>query len=288
MKRMRYTSTEPSVRPWQARALSGGLTPALSMVVCGMGAGALADTIDVGHAVQSQGAQIEGTAIVVRRHSDGQMWVSNPKRTQQRFSPASTSKIPHTLIALEAGIATPSTVFAWDGFPKGVSAWNRDQTLKSAFEVSAVWVYQQIARTAGRAVMADGLARFSYGNQTVGTDDHLTTYWLDGTLQISAVEQVDFLSRLAFEQLPLSKATYASARDIMVSAEGDRWVMWSKTGWRHSADQMDVGWFVGWVDCGAETYVFALNMDIRRRSELPQRKETTYSVLEDIGAFDCA
>ncbi|MCH2075756.1 MAG: hypothetical protein MK180_02560 [Rhodobacteraceae bacterium] len=55
---------------------------------------------------------------------------------------------------------------------------------------------------------------------------------MDDTLQISAVEQVAFLSKLAREQLPLSETTYRAARDIMISDTGETWVMRAKTGWR--------------------------------------------------------
>ncbi len=261
------------------------LVAATALMLLGFGAQASAETIDVGHIIKAEG---NPTTVVVERQSDGQVWISNPTRAEQRFSPASTSKIPHTLIALENGIATTDTVFAWDGFPKGVAAWNQDQTLASAFERSAVWVYQQIARTAGQHTMSQGLAQFDYGNQAIGAADHLTRYWLDGTLQISAVEQVTFLKRLAQQDFALSASTYAAALDIMVSDRGDAWVMRSKTGWRYSDTEMDIGWFVGWLDCADETYVFAVNMDIPNRSHLSKRKDVAYAVLRDIGAFDCS
>ena len=249
---------------------------------------ASAQTLDIGHVVAATDNRIEHSTILVQRQSDRQMWISNRSRADQRFSPASTSKIPHTLIALESGIASPSTVFEWDGFPKGLSAWNKDQTLASAFKNSTVWVYKEIAQSAGRQTMSDGLARFGYGNKDVGSTDQLTTYWLDDTLRISAAEQVAFLSRLALGQLPLPEATYVAARDIMVSDAQADWVMRSKTGWRYSREDMDIGWFVGWLECPRDTYVFALNIDMPDRTYLSRRKDITYAVLRAIGAFDCA
>ncbi len=262
--------------------------PAAALVILGVCSKASGQAINVESMVQDHGHRIEDTTLMIKRQSDGQLWVSNPKRAKQRFSPASTSKIPHTLIALDSGVATPDTVFKWDGVRRSVRAWNSDHTLPSAFETSAVWVYQQIARTAGQQTMSDGLDRLEYGNATVGSIDHLTTYWLDGTLRISAAGQIKFLSRLAQEHLPISRATYAAAKAIMVSDQTDRWVMRSKTGWRYNKNGMDIGWFVGWLDCGPETYVFAMNLDMPDTRYLSKRKEITYAVLRDIGAFDCA
>ncbi len=64
--------------------------------------------------------------------------------------------------------------------------------MASAFEQSAVWVYQEIARAAGQAIMSKALASFEYGNEDVETADRLTTYWLDNALTISAMEQSYF------------------------------------------------------------------------------------------------
>jgi len=258
-----------------------------ALTVFGLGSRTSADTIDVGHLVELAGGQVESVAFVVVRQSDGQIWTSNPERTRQRFSPASTSKIPHTLIALEHGIAMPETIFTWDGVPRSVRAWNQDHTLATAFQKSVVWVYQEIAQRAGQRTMSEALADFGYGNLDIGSADALTTYWLDDTLQISAAEQVAFLSRITRERLPLSPGTYAASKDIMISETGDNWVMRSKTGWRYSDSEMDIGWFVGWLECASETYVFALNMDMPDTRYLSKRKVIAYSVLEDIGAFRC-
>lgn len=249
---------------------------------------AVAQEIDVGPNVSAAGGTTESATIVIQRLSDGQRWIANPDRAERRFSPASTSKIPHSLIALENGLAAPGSVFEWDGVPRSNRAWNQDHTIRTAFQKSVVWVYQSITRTAGQRVMSDWLESFDYGNANVGVVDQITTYWLDDTLKISALEQVEFLSDLALDSLPLSAATYAVASDIMVSDASSNWIMRSKTGWRYSETDMDIGWFVGWLECASDTYVFALNLDMPDTSYLSKRKAVTYRVLQDIGAFDCA
>ena len=61
----------------------------------------------------------------------------------ERFIPASTFKIPNTLIVLEEGlIKDPADVIKWDGVKREYASWNKDQTLKSAFQHSCVWCYQ--------------------------------------------------------------------------------------------------------------------------------------------------
>ena len=268
-----------------AKTLGSSLTFAL--ILLGLATRASAEPVDVGLVVEGAGGRIENVAAIVQRQSDERVWSSNLERAHQRFSPASTSKIPHTLIALERGYAKPTTSFSWDGVPRSVRAWNKDHSLRTAFKDSVVWVYQELARTAGRIALAEALEDFGYGNRNVGSINQLTTYWLDDTLQISAVEQVEFLSRLAEEKLDLSAATNEAAKGMMVSENRDNWVLRSKTGWWHSETAMDIGWFVGWLECAGETYVFALNMDMPDTRFLSMRKTFVYAVLEHIDAFNC-
>lgn len=242
---------------------------------------------DISAALARVGVDASASTIVVRRLADGQVWVSNGRRAAIRYSPASTSKIPHTLIALETGTATPDTVFAWNGVRTWNDNWNRDHTLTSAFANSVVWAYRRIATQIGTSGMAAWFDGLDYGNEATGTEANLTRYWLDGTLRISADEQVGFLSRLVQRQLPLSPATYAAAEIIMKADQGDGWTLYGKTGWWHTDDAMDIGWYVGWLRCGGDSYVFAFNMDIPDSSYLPRRREAPRSVLAEIGAFDC-
>ncbi|MEM9585446.1 MAG: penicillin-binding transpeptidase domain-containing protein [Pseudomonadota bacterium] len=276
-------SLKPRLKTFSLKVLCG-----IGLAVIALTSKAAADATDIGPSVAAAGGIVESTTIAVKRLSDGQLWIANPDRAELKVSPASTSKIPHSLIALENRLVTPETILQWDGIPRSNRAWNQNHTLQSAFQNSVVWVYQEIARTAGQTVMSDGLKRLDYGNATVGTIDQLTTYWLDDTLSISALEQIEFLTKLALERLPLSKATYATARDIMISDAGADWTMRSKTGWRYNKTDMDIGWFVGWLECGHETHVFALNMDMPDTRSLSKRKSVTYQVLQEIGAFDCS
>ena len=133
----------------------------------------------------------------------------NEKRAKQQLSPASTFKILNTLIALDVGVVTSKdSVFQWDGTKRGLDAWNKDQTLQSAFKVSCVWCYQEIARNVGESRYRSALMDANYGNQRIG--DQVDQFWLNGELQVSALEQINFLSRLVSDSGPFR-------RDISIS-----------------------------------------------------------------------
>lgn len=246
--------------------------------------------IDISELVRSEGVDPATSALLIVRLEDGQEWVSGGSRIEARYPPASTSKIPHTLIALETGYANgPDTFFKWDGTLRFFDAWNQDQTLSSAYSISAVWVYQQIARELGHETMSHWIRQLEYGNQNIGSIDDLTTYWLRGPLEISAREQIQFLSKLATGALPVKPETLGLGKQIMLADQGEDWTLYAKTGWRSDGENIDIGWYVGWLqsleDGQPHTYIFAFNMDMTNKSDRAKRKKVVRSALSRLSVI---
>lgn len=234
----------------------------------------------------AEGVDPARSALLVVRLDDGKEWQSNPVRIGERFVPASTSKIPHTLIAFETGYADgPDKRFSWDGTAHEFAAWNQDQTLASAYRHSAVWVYQKIASDIGSETMGAWLTHFDYGNHATGGPDDVTTYWLEGPLAISVREQVSFLTRLAEDELPIDRETRVLARSIMQADAGPGWTLYAKTGWgARSGD--DIGWYVGWVEADpGSNWVFAFNLDMPDEAARARRIPLVRAVLTELGAI---
>lgn len=189
----------------------------------------------------------------------------HPERAEKRYGPASTFKIPNTLIAFATRIVeNPDVMFRYDGQSRGVKAWERDMTLREAMAVSNVPAYQQLARGIGLPRYMRWLDRLDYGNRMVG--EPVDRFWLDGPLEISALEQVQFLAVLALGQLPASARAQAMVRDmIRIEDKGSR-VLFAKTGWTGG-----IGWWVGWVEEGDRVTAFALNIDMATIDMAPKR-----------------
>ncbi|WP_169331851.1 class D beta-lactamase [Robiginitomaculum antarcticum] len=245
--------------------------------------------INVSAIVMENGVAPDHSALKVIRLSDGQIWQSGGARLAQRYPPASTSKIPHTLIMIEDGFASPETIFEWDGTQRTFDIWNRDHTLASAFQYSAVWVYQFLAAQQGHDAMSAWMARLNYGNANIGDEDDLTTYWLLGPLEISVDEQIDFLTRLSGRKLPFSTSTYDISFPLMIEQSAADYTLYAKTGWRSDGENMDIGWYVGWIETvhsgTSDTYVFAFNMDMPDGEGREKRKTVVKAALTSIGAF---
>ena len=236
---------------------------------------------DWSHFFTDQG--VEGTIVVVDERIGGH-WVYNKARARKRYSPASTFKIPHTLFALDAGVVKDEfQVFKWDGKKRYYDSWNRDQTLRSSIRDSVVWVYQQFAKTISEKAEKEYLKKINYGNADFSGP--VQNFWLDGSLKISAMEQVAFLQRLYGNELPFSVEHQRLLKDIMIVEAQKYWILRAKTGTYVNKKEM-YGWYVGWVEYPDGAVFFALNIDIVKDGDIPKRIEIAKDVLRSIKALE--
>lgn len=101
-------------------------------------------------------------------------WAKNGKL------PASTFKIPNSIIAVELGIIeNDTTILKWNGEQRKMDIWEKDLSFKDAFRISCVPCYQEIARKIGTIKMKEYLEKFEYKNMIF---DSLTidNFWLEG------------------------------------------------------------------------------------------------------------
>lgn len=225
-------------------------------------------------------ANAQGSLLVLdARGPAPATYVYQAARAKQRYSPASTFKIPHSLFALDAAVLRDEfEVIAWDGVPRSVPAWNADQNLRSALRNSTVWVYERIAQELGDARERAYMRQIGYGNAlTTGAQP----FWVEGDLAISSFEQIAFLQRLYRNQLPFKVEHQRLVKDMMVHEAGPDWILRAKTGWTGK-----IGWWVGWVERPDGAVFFALNMDTpNRMADLAKRQSITRQVLRSLGAL---
>ncbi|MFO7565033.1 MAG: penicillin-binding transpeptidase domain-containing protein [Enhygromyxa sp.] len=224
--------------------------------------------------------------------------ISDPALAERGFIPASTFKIINSLIALETGVATsPEFALAWDGEERGFD-WDRDHDLRSAFRVSAVWYYQELARRIGEPRMAQWVAAADYGNRDIsgGVD----MFWLNGGLRISPREQVEFLRRVHEGHSPFSAPTVQVFLDeVMIDERREGVTIRAKTGWARTQDFADpaavgfeghAGWYVGSVEQsdGSRVYFATLLLAPEPAPETfrEDRRELTGVLLRALGQLE--
>jgi beta-lactamase class D len=227
----------------------------------------------------------EGT-FVAYKVDDYLIIASDKRRSGEGKLPASTFKIPNSIIALDTGVVEDpdKDVFKWDGVTRSIEAWNKDHTLRSAIAVSAVPVYQEIARRIGEERMKKYVDLLEYGNGDIGGG--IDQFWLTGNLRIDPVQQIDFVDRLRRGTLPVSKRAQELTRDILpVTKVGDATIR-AKSGLLGAeSGKPSLGWLVGWVEKGSSVTVFAMNMDCKNESHIAARMTVTQQCLADIVAY---
>jgi beta-lactamase class D len=226
---------------------------------------------------------VRGT-FVLFEPAKGRYLVFNEPRARQRFLPASTFKIPNALIGLEVGsITDENEVFHWDGKPKLRAAWERDQTLETGMRDSVVWMFQDIARRTGKERMKEWIDRLDYGNKDIGGGIDL--FWLQGSLRISALEQVDFLRKLSEGELAMTQRSQRLVRNALVYEKKPAYTLYAKTG-TSRAVKNPVSWWVGWIERkGKPAAYFALNYVPGPKARYEDRFEIARAILIEAGAL---
>ena len=234
---------------------------------------------------------IEGTFVLLDAQTGRTVRYNSP-RARTRFLPASTFKIPNTLVALETGVADgPDFPLARDSTvaprqPWWPAVWIQNHTLQTALPNSVVWYYQELARRIGARRMQAYVDQFDYGNRNISGG--IDQFWLTGGLRISANEQVEFLRRFYNAELGVSERSTKTARELLVLEEASGYRLSGKTGWAGLGDPNapQVGWLVGYLERGEDVHFFAINIDIRSAEDARARLTITKAILDELGVLD--
>ncbi len=261
----------------------------------------LHDKPEWGKHFEAQG--IKNGCFMLRDNNHEAVYFYNKERCLQRYLPASTFKIFNSMVALETGVAPDeSLIIKWDSIPRRMDIWNKDMDMREAFKLSCVNYYQEIARRIGPDLMQHYLDTSNYGNRNM--NGGIDQFWLNDSLQISADEQVGFLKRLYFAELPFAERTQRIVKSLMLQEQTKDYKLYYKTGWGIRT-QSNVMWVVGFIekieqvkeheksmnksDVRMYPYFFAMNFDAPvsdTTKDWPTlRVDILKSVLKDFGAM---
>jgi len=239
---------------------------------------------------------VQDGCIMLRDNNHEAIFYYNKDRCIKRFSPASTFKIFNSLVALDIPkVPDEQFVIVWDSVERWNPDWNKDMNMREAFKVSNVAYYQELARRIGPDYMQHYLDTANYGNKSIGGG--IDQFWLNDSLQISADEQVGFIKRLYFNELPFSERSQRIVRSMMIQEVTDGYKLSYKTGWSQSDDK-NLLWVVGYAeriehveehensmnksDVRYYPYFFALNFDAPRSEDEKKLVELRIRILKNI------
>ncbi len=216
---------------------------------------------------------------------NGDTWnIYDMEQATLRTAPNSTYKIYDALFGLEEGVIAPNDSFmAWNETDYPFEAWNADQDLYSAMQSSVNWYFQEIDKQIGSSAIQGYIQKIGYGNENISAD--LSSYWMQGTLKISPVEQVELLTALHNNNFDFAPENVKAVKNAicLFSSEGKN--LYGKTG-TGRVDGQDVnGWFVGYIEAAGNTYFFATNIQAAENATGSKASEISLSILSDMGIW---
>ncbi len=229
---------------------------------------------------------VEG-CFTMLNNADGQITVYNMAMDTTRYTPSSTFKIVNSLIGLQTGAVTDEKmIIKWDGIKRSNNEWNKDMDIRTAFKVSSVPFYQEVARRIGKDTLQNWIDSISYGNRNTGGP--VDSFWLNNQLKVSPDEQLGLLKMLYFDQLPFRKTVQLAVRDMMLQEDNTAYKLSYKTGWGFDEEKNSIGWLVGWIEENRHVYFFVTmvkssdpNVDMKKI-----RLDITKDILKQYGFFE--
>lgn len=200
-------------------------------------------------------------AAVLYHPEEKRYEIYNRQLAQTRRSPCSTFKIISSAIALENGMIDPeNSLRSWSGEIFWNEDWNRDINFDQAFRTSCVWYFREVIDEIGMDLMGRELDKLQYGNcdisdwegrlNTNNDNRALTGFWIESSLLISPVEQVEVMERIFGNYPRYSKETQNQLKQVMLLS--DQKVpgasIYGKTGLGMAQGIVVDAWFTGFAD----------------------------------------
>lgn len=194
------------------------------------------------------------------------------KGCDKRYAPCSTFKIVLSLIGYDSGILGDEVHPVWsfkEGYPALLDKWKQDQTPHSWIKNSCVWYSQVLTKKLGMKKFQSYVTTLNYGNMDLsgdkGKNNGLTNAWLSSSLEISSLEQIDFLEKLLKDKLSVSKHAHTMTKNILfVEDLKNGWKLYGKKGCgvllspdRKRKLKIQHGWFIGWIEKNGRKIIFS-------------------------------
>lgn len=197
---------------------------------------------------------------------------------QKQISPCSTFKIPLALMGFDSGILKDQRTPRWDfktEYEKAnhvcIEKWKHPHDPASWTRNSCIWYSQVLTQKLGIDKFKKYVKLFDYGNQDVsgdeGKNNGLTHSWLSSSLKISPIQQINLISKILKNELPISKSSIEATKQILFLTDLDKnWRLFGKTGSGYQLnsdgsynEERQIGWMIGWIQntSNNKKYVFA-------------------------------
>lgn len=211
--------------------------------------------------------------------------IYNQAESENQYSPCSTFKIIASMLGVEAGVlVNENSKMKYNGSTYPIDSWNKDLTLKEAFQSSCVWYFKQVIDKVGENEVKKKLTELDYGNCDVSEWDgsalnptpDTNGFWLESSLKISPKEQVDVLSKIFDGHITVSESTLSLLKQLMLVDNDEGISLYGKTG-----TGKNNAWFVGFFEDQKQRWYFTVNLQDENNVSGNNAKEIVTDIIEE-------
>ena len=215
--------------------------------------------------------------VVLLDSSNSAYTFYNEDKCRTRVSPNSTFKIISTLIGLHTQVVTSEdSKMGYDGMNYPMDAWNADLSLKDAFQSSCIWYFRKVLDEVGKDTVQEELDKLAYGNcdisqwngSGVNSSPELNGFWIESSLQISPLEQVEVLRSIIEGESIYTESEIEILKNIMLLETDGSTKIYGKTG----TGTYGTAWFVGFVEQENSNIYFAVYLNDNSSGEISGNK----------------
>lgn len=231
---------------------------------------------------------ISGCAVLYDELSNTYSYY-NKENCETEVSPLSTFKIVSTLAGLENNVLeNEETTMEYSGMKYPIDTWNSNLTLGEAFENSCVWYFRQVVDKVGQENIQSMLAELQYGNRdisewngsNVNSLPELNGFWLESSLKISPLQQVNVLHNIFSGENNFSSESIETLKHIMYISEFENGSLYGKTGSGTNGE----AWFIGFIEKNDNRIYFAVYLEDMQNKDIVsgnKAKEIAISILSN-------
>lgn len=180
-------------------------------------------------------------------------------------------------------ISANNSIIKWNGTQYPFESWNSNQNLSMAMQNSVTWYFQDIDKRNEAETIQSYLKQLKYGNSDMSGG--IDQFWLESSLKISPVEQVQLLKSLSTNQLGFKEENIQTVKEAMKLEQRNSRELYGKTGTGTVNGNEINGWFIGYVESAENTYYFATNIQNEENASGKRAAEITLSILKEKGIY---
>ena len=209
---------------------------------------------------------VNGTFLLLD-YKTKQLHLVSTSHKDSLVTPLETFNFYEMLIGLESGILK-DTLHLFEHLTSPLKAENSDENLSEAFFSQSPFAFKSLAYSIGEIKLNAWLSLLHYGNTTINNKG---SFWMDGTLKISPIQQLDLLKRMHLFNLPFSLENIAFAKKLFQSKKM-KGVQLNFFATNTSKSKSAASWFLGMLTIQKQTYYFVsfIEMDPDKKYNLDQ------------------